>query len=61
MKPSQSLLELYEMIKKETHDDELDIMEVQQELANDETQGLFFVNMVHLEKYMLCRQERLED
>lgn len=30
VKPSQSLLELYEMIKKETHDDELDIMEVQQ-------------------------------
>ena len=41
VKPSQSLLELYEMIKKETHDDELDIMEVQQELANDETQGAF--------------------
>lgn len=43
VKPSQSLLELYEMIKKETHDDELDIMEVQQELANDETQGGFSV------------------
>lgn len=41
VKPSESLLELYEMIKKETHDDDLDIMEIQEELANDETHGAF--------------------
>lgn len=42
VKPSESMLKLYEMIKKESHDEDLDIMEIQQELSRDEAYGAFF-------------------
>ncbi len=41
VKPSESMLKLYEMIKKESHDEDLDIMEIQQELSRDEAYGAF--------------------
>lgn len=44
IKPSSSLQDLHKMIKKESHDENLDILEVQQELVEEEKEkhGAFF-------------------
>lgn len=42
VKVSESMQELFEMIKKEEHDDEMDIFAVQEELNEDESDGAFF-------------------
>lgn len=38
---SESMQELFELIKKEEHDDEMDIFAVQEELNDDESEGAF--------------------
>ena len=43
-----------QLIKKEIHEENVDILEVQQELIEEEEEknGAFFVNMAHLRKCM---------
>lgn len=41
VKVSESMQELFETIKKEEHDDEMDIFEIQEELSEDESEGAF--------------------
>lgn len=54
IKPSKSLQDLHNLIKKEIHEENVDILEVQQELIEEEEEknGAFFVNMAHLRKCM---------
>ena len=46
--------DLFELIKKQSHSEDADIIEIQKDLAAETPEGAFYANMERLEKSIIC-------